>query len=494
MTAPWDFLLRKRASADSSSGTASEAVDPQPQVAPAAAPTPALQKVGERNELLHVRFSYMADRLEDLKSLSDDFHLLSKPIEELSTELPKAKARVLELEALLRRESEERARFQRELQQNAEKFSTLSNDYHVLFNRNKAMEDDLDHVHASAAADRSKLAETQKLLANADQQLATERENRQRLDAEVGELSELLAERAAELQLTQEQAILHADRSATLERELERLQGAIDKQVMDRVDLQSRLNESDRQAQERQTRIAELQQKLEAEQAARQQREHAHDLTLSALSAEKASLVLRLEALTARVTSAEQVVGQSRHLISEKDAALRNSDSLVRNLEKQCEAAERQNANLEQRLAAKAAELSETQRSAESLVKRCDMLTKALSAKEVALTSALEKARARSERVEELTKEFELERAALEASHRRLVEELENERAERTLAQGALNIARESRASLQRLNESLKRANRSFQPMALDDPKQSEPQSNVSFLPVGPKPSNEDND
>lgn len=494
MTAPWDFLLRKRASADGSAGAASSLAQPQPQAEPAAppVPTPALQKVGERNELLHVRFSYMADRLEDLKSLSDDFHLLSKPIEELSTELPRAKARVLELEALLRRESEERSRFQRELQQNAEKFSTLTNDYHVLFQRNKAMEEDLDHVHASAASDRTKLTETQKLLANADLQLATERDNRQRLDAEVGELTDLLADRASDLQRTQEQAAQLADRSAVLEREVERLQGAIDKQVMDRVDLQSRLNETDRLAQERQRDVAELQQKLDAEQAARQQREHAHDLTLSALSAEKASLVLRLEAMTARVTSAEQVVGQSRLLISEKDAALRNSDSLVRSLEKQCESAERQNAALEQKLNARGAELVEAQRSAESLVKRCDMLTKALSAKEVALTSALEKARARSERVEELTKEFELERTALEASHRRLVEELENERAERTLAQGALNIARESRASLQRLNESLKRANRSFQPMPLDEPKPIEPQSNVSFLPVGPKPSNED--
>jgi crescentin len=94
------------------------------------------------------------------------------------------------------------------------------------------------------------------------------------------------------------------------------------------------------------------------------------------------------------------------------------------------------------------------------------MLAKALAAKDAALENAVDKARLRSERVDQLTKRFEQERAVLETAHRRLLEELENERAERTLAQGALKIARESRASLQRLNESLKRQNRSIRTAA----------------------------
>jgi crescentin len=482
MHTPWDFIKRKRSGTDGSIAVRGQDVE-------AETASPLLEKVGERNELLHVRFSYMADRLEDLKSLSDDFHLLSKPIEELSTELPKAKARILELEALLRRESEERTRIQKELVGTAEKLSTLSNDYHALYNRNKAVEGDLDQIHASAAADRAKLSESLKLLENVEQQLLVERESRQRLDAEVHELAAVASGRAAELQKAQEQAAAQADRIALLEREVPRLQAAIDKQVHERVELQARLNEADRAVHERNRDLADFQQKLDAEITARQQSEHAHGSVQSGLQAEKASLLLQVEALTARTTAAEQLVNKSRLQLSEKDAALRNSDGVVRNLERQCEVAERQNANLEQRLNAKAAELVENQRLADGLSKRCDMLAKALSAKEAALNSALEKARARSERVEEITRAFELERASLEASHRRLVEELENERAERTLAQGALNIARESRASLQRLNESLKRANRSFQPVPTEDIKPAaEPQSNVSILPVGPKP------
>lgn len=485
MTAPWDYLFGRLSNGQAPAEPVSVDVVEEAAV-------PALHSLGERNELLHVRYSYMADRLEDLKSLSDDFHLLSKPIEELSTELPKAKSRVLELEALMARETEERSRLQRELAQSSEKLSTLTNDYHLLFNRNKTNEDDLDQLHGSAAADRARLGELQKLLANADQQLAAERENRQRLDAEVKELSALVATRAAELQRFEDLTTRQAERNGTLERELDRLQGVVDKQVIERVDLQSRLNESDRLAQERARDLGELRQKLDIEQAGRQQREHAHDLAMSSLSAEKASLVLRLEALTSRIGSAEQVISQTRLQLGEKEAAIRASDSAMREIEKRREAAERQLNTLEHRLNARSAELEESQRLADGLSKRCDMLTKALSAKEVALSVALEKARTRSERVEELTKEFELERTSLESAHRRLVEELENERAERTLAQGALKIARESRASLQRLNESLKRANRAIQPTAAEETKPAAPQSNVSFLPVGQRPSTDD--
>ena len=85
-----------------------------------------------------------------------------------------------------------------------------------------------------------------------------------------------------------------------------------------------------------------------------------------------------------------------------------------------------------------------------------------------------------------LTQRFEQDRLALEAVNRRLIEELQNEKAERTLAQGALDIARESRAALQRQNESLKRASRSWQGEAgsveAPVPATREERSNVRFF------------
>jgi len=66
------------------------------------------------------------------------------------------------------------------------------------------------------------------------------------------------------------------------------------------------------------------------------------------------------------------------------------------------------------------------------------------------------------ERIEQLVHRQEVERADFETINHRLVEELQHERSERKMAQGALDIARESRVSLQKQHDLLKRATRSY--------------------------------
>ena len=65
-----------------------------------------------------------------------------------------------------------------------------------------------------------------------------------------------------------------------------------------------------------------------------------------------------------------------------------------------------------------------------------------------------------SERIDQLTKRFEQERSTLEAANRRLTEELQNEKAERSLIQGALEIARESRVKIQKKYIALRKKTR----------------------------------
>ena len=90
------------------------------------------------------------------------------------------------------------------------------------------------------------------------------------------------------------------------------------------------------------------------------------------------------------------------------------------------------------------------------------MLSKALAAKEAAMEQSQTRVNALADRMEHLGRRHEGEKAELQAANRRLVEELQNERSERALAQGALDIARETRASLQKQHEALKRAVRNL--------------------------------
>lgn len=88
------------------------------------------------------------------------------------------------------------------------------------------------------------------------------------------------------------------------------------------------------------------------------------------------------------------------------------------------------------------------------------MLNKAFAAKDFQIESAENKVAALNDRIEQMAKRFEQERNGLEALNRRLTEELQNEKAERSMLQGALEIARESRAKIQNKYVSLRKKTR----------------------------------
>ena len=88
------------------------------------------------------------------------------------------------------------------------------------------------------------------------------------------------------------------------------------------------------------------------------------------------------------------------------------------------------------------------------------MLNKAIAAKDFQIESSDNKLTSLTERIDQLTKRFEQERNTLEAANRRLTEELQNEKAERSLVQGALEIARESRVKIQKKYIALRKKTR----------------------------------
>ncbi len=65
-----------------------------------------------------------------------------------------------------------------------------------------------------------------------------------------------------------------------------------------------------------------------------------------------------------------------------------------------------------------------------------------------------------AERIDEITARFKEERSELESANRRLMENVQSERSERALAQGALEISRESPAKIQKQLTALRQKGR----------------------------------
>src|SRR4051794_11184919 len=92
-------------SSKASEGTAMPAAAPPEKGEPVIVrPNGALDGVGQKNELIRVRFANMIDRREEIRSLKEDFALLSEPVNDLIRSYPQLQSRLLETEAVLKQE------------------------------------------------------------------------------------------------------------------------------------------------------------------------------------------------------------------------------------------------------------------------------------------------------------------------------------------------------------------------------------------------------
>jgi crescentin len=149
-----------------------------------------------------------------------------------------------------------------------------------------------------------------------------------------------------------------------------------------------------------------------------------------------------------------------REQLRERDISARGAERGLKEAILERAAADRRFEVLQGDFARVSERFAEVQSAYVELEARSDMLAKALAAKDVALEQAALRTTTLTGRIEDLTVRFEKERREAEDANRRLTEDLENERSERVMAVGALEIARESRIALQRHNEALKRAAR----------------------------------
>ena len=211
------------------------------------------------------------------------------------------------------------------------------------------------------------------------------------------------------------------------------------------------------QVQVAQSTAALLQGKFSNEQAARQKSESTRDAERAAHELELASQLLKLEGLNAHVVNVDKLVAHLREQLNDKSDAFRVAEKTLRDVVAEKLSLERRLESALEASTRTATQLQEAQRSTLDLDNRVDMLTKAMAAKDQALEASNRKAATLLDRIESINARFALERSEFEATHRRTIEELQNERAERSLAHGALDIARKSRASLLTQYTALKR-------------------------------------
>ncbi len=203
--------------------------------------------------------------------------------------------------------------------------------------------------------------------------------------------------------------------------------------------------------------IAALELKLTNEREARQNAEELREQERVAHESELAFSMTQFESLNNRHDTTVKLLEQARGLIAEKSEETRMADRALKEAVSERTAVERRVTTLQEETRRLTSQLSNADELLQDTKGRSAMLTKALAAKDALVAQQTAKNESLAQQAEAAALRFEQERAEREAVHRKLIEELERERAERALAQGALSIARASREKLIEQLEAIKR-------------------------------------
>ena len=255
------------------------------------------------------------------------------------------------------------------------------------------------------------------------------------------------------------------ERSGLLDHEVKRLQKVAEEQNYRLSSLNNRHSDLEGQYEAVRLRASEAETRLMAEQVARQRLETQAEADRSSHQAELSSRDMKLEGLNSRLGATDKILAHTRDQLRDKNEALRGVERTLKETAIEKNTLDRRLEASQQEVDRQVALVNELQRSRVELQERVEMLNKAIAAKDFQLETADNKVASLAERIDGLTKRFDQERHLLESANRRLTEELQNEKAERSLIQGALEIARESRVKIQKKYVSLRKKTR------LDTPK-----------------------
>lgn len=426
----------------------------------ALAPNELLGAVGQQNEQIRVRIASMIERLDEINTLREDFSQLAEPVVSLLTDYTQLKSKVLEVELALSRERDGNLALRQELEDlnanNAklgadmaavraqkQKFESIIRDQEIIIEEIRLKHRDKELLVSDLEKRLSAEVERGRALSDANQALRAEAHT---ADQTASRLERELSEARAQADILE-----HDNRS---------LRKTVEEQAQRISQLSSRYSELEQQFEANRQQAAEIEGKLANELALRQKVESQREAERSAHQVELSTLNIKIEGLTARLTATEKILTHTRDQLREKNEALRSADRTAKEAVLEKNALQRRLDAAQQEIERHSQQFSEFDKSRVDLIERSEMLVKAIGAKDMLLEEAETKNANLLSRIDELKKRFEQERAALELQTRRLAEELQNERAERALAQGALEVARQSRANIQRQFSSLRKRNR----------------------------------
>jgi crescentin len=315
--------LREQIEAAEPQSPAPDAAPQEKGEPPLARPNGALDSVGQKNELIRVRFANMIDRLEELRSLKEDFALLSEPVSDLIRHYPQLQSRLLETEAVLRKETETTAALRRELGELGSQHARTVDDLSATVAQLRKAEARVREQESAIEDLRLNVKDKEAIGVDLENQLAIETE-RARTITEENQALRLEAQEADQAVARAERELIETrERNGLLDHEVKRLQKVTEEQNYRLSSLTNRYGELETQLEATRQRASELETKLMAEQVLRQRLETQLDSERSSHQADLSSLDMKIEGLNSRLAATDKILAHTRDQLRDKNEALR---------------------------------------------------------------------------------------------------------------------------------------------------------------------------
>jgi chromosome segregation ATPase len=453
---------------------------------PRYAPNASLEAIGMQNETLRTQIEEVEHGFEHLEEVKGLFHGLLSPMSELLSDFETTKARMHETKIKLGLLEDAHEGLSARYAAALEERDLVAEARNALLRENREMEQRAQRVDAALSEARLDLREhgaaKEKLERDLDVQArrtGAQADEIRRLKDELSNKDQGLANLELSLKVASDQCALLSQENAALRDSSQNISSRLEASSRRVADYESLLDQGKH-------RIATLEQALSEEQSTHANLRAKHLDHVERSRSEIATLGNTVHAVRGRVDVTNKILDQTRGQLREKVEELRAAERRLLENGIQIDGLEKGARALKDDLAAANERIAGTERIREALVDQVNGLAEAVRVKEAALQSALRTIEQLTARVEETTSARQRAKEELERRTAALQDEIGRVRAERQLADGALEASRTERQQARRsappIGDALREATAA--PSAAETVEPPAPQqSNVTKLP-----------
>ncbi len=403
-------------------------------------------KLGQDNEAFRQMFLDVQRRIDDVEKLRIALEQMADPFERNLLAVERERVENATLRATV---SEARGKIDtlhHELMRAQRSVETLEAEKSALLRDMKQAKETLSNLESTKAELTHETTQARSQIMELERSVVRLTETSKSLEVDKQSQQEMIAQRDAQISQLEASVARLSESVVLLEGENASLSQTLAARVDDYNKASRRLAEAEHELESAKSRLSHTKQLLSEAKNERKTLADQLDEANSRAHAEKSALSMKVDAVQARATLAEKLLGEARNALIARTEELRQAERKIIDANVSAGGSEQKVAQMKSTIETLERQIREIETSRTALVERANTLAKNLKARDASLAKLDDRIPVLMSRIEQLEGQLESGRSSYQARIDELSVALETERMARTMAEGALETARKERA------------------------------------------------